>query len=75
MEKENNLKVVEPLVPVNVQSCNEILDWAKEQNFDTVLVVGMKNSKIYWQRSIVDHSALFVGLLEMAKIDMIANDK
>lgn len=75
MNEENKLQVVKSLVPVNTQSCNEILDWAREQNFETVMIIGMKDEKIYYQRSMIDSTAMFLGLMEMTKIDMVANDR
>jgi hypothetical protein len=63
------MKIVEPikLDPFHV---NELLDDAKESNFDSVIVFGMKGRKITVMSSGDDNITETIGALEIAKFHL-----
>jgi hypothetical protein len=49
---------------------NEILDEARSENFETVIVIGFKNKSVQFKRSKVKDTVLLLGAIEAAKMQL-----
>lgn len=68
-----DLKKLETNLEFNIKNTKKVLDIAKEENYETVVVIGMKDgySKIHW--SGYESRFKIIGMIEDAKIGFINN--
>jgi len=63
-----NEPAIKPVEPS--QDANALLEELKDENYDTVIVMGFKNGNVYTKSSQPEDWVMLVGALEVAKLDL-----
>ena len=69
IEKANNLSVLETNIVLNVKDARKVLEEAIGEGFETVLVVGLKDDKVYFKNSKAIDTLHKIGMIDFAKME------